>query len=244
MIAALAALGGAVLGALVGSFLATLVLRWPAGQQVTHGRSRCDGCGRTLSPLELVPLLSRVLLGGKCRACGAVIDPLHTHVELAAALVGGLSLALSPDPSGLALAVFGWLLIPLCWLDWRHFWLPDRLTLLLALAGLFLGGWLGGSLTDRLIGAAAGWGSLAAISLGYRRLRRREGLGRGDPKLFGAVGLWLGWVPLAPILALAAALGLAVALRRGLAAQDPIPFGPMIAAAGWIAAAALLAGRN
>ena len=74
-------------------------------------------------------------------------------------------------------------------------------------------------------------------------MRGRDGLGRGDPKLFGAVGLWLGWLPLAPILALAAALGLAIALRRGLAALDPIPFGPMIGIASWIAAAGLLAAR-
>lgn len=238
-----AALFGAALGAIIGSFLATLILRWPAGRQVTRGRSRCDGCDRTLSPRELVPLLSRIVLGGKCRGCGAPIDPLHNQVELTAALVGGIALALSPDASGVALAMFGWLLIPLCWLDWRHFWLPDRLTLLLALGGLVAGGWLGAPLIDRLIGGAVGWASLAALSLAYRRLRQRDGLGRGDPKLFGAVGLWLGWLPLAPILALAAALGLAFALRKGLAALDPIPFGPMIGMASWIAAAGVLAAR-
>lgn len=244
MIALIAALFGAVAGAIIGSFLATLILRWPAGQQVTRGRSRCDGCARTLSPLELVPLLSRAMLGGKCRSCGAPIDQLHSRVELSAAIVGGVALALSPDASGLALAMFGWLLIPLCWLDWRHFWLPDRLTLILALVGLVAGGWLGGALLDRLIGGAVGWGALAALSLAYRRLRGRDGLGRGDPKLFGAVGLWLGWLLLAPILALAAALGLAVALRKGLAAHDPVPFGPMIGVASWIAAAGLLAARG
>ena len=243
MIALVAALFGAVAGAIIGSFLATLILRWPEGRQVTRGRSSCDGCDRTLSPSELIPLLSRAVLGGKCRSCGEPIDPLHTRVELTAAVVGGAALALSPDASGLALAVFGWLLIPLCWLDWRHFWLPDRLTLLLALTGLVGGGWLGGALVDRLIGGVAGWGSLGALSLAYRRWRQRDGLGRGDPKLFGAVGLWLGWFPLAPILALAAALGLAIALRRGLSALDPIPFGPMIGIASWIAAAGLLAAR-
>ena len=240
----IAALFGAVAGAIIGRFLATLILRWPAGRQVTRGRSSCDRCARTLSPLELMPLLSRAVLGGKCRSCGAPIDPLHTRVELTAAVVGGAALALSADASGLALAAFGWLLIPLCWLDWRHFWLPDRLTLLLALGGLVAGGWLGGALAERLIGGALGWGALAALGLAYRRLRHRDGLGRGDPKLFGAVGLWLGWLPLAPILALAAALGLMIALRRGLAALDPIAFGPMIGMASWIAAAAMLAART
>lgn len=238
-----AALLAAVMGAIVGSFLATLILRWPACEQVTRGRSRCDGCGQALAPVELVPLLSRALLGGKCRRCGAPIDPFHSKVEITAALVGGLACAIAPDLSGAALALFGWLLLPLCWLDWRHFWLPDRLTALLAVAGLAAGGLLGGALIDRLAGGLAGWGSLAALGFAYRRWRGREGLGRGDPKLFGAIGLWLGWLPLAPILALAAALGLAVALRKGLSIADPIPFGPMIGMASWIATAGLFAAR-
>ena len=244
MIALIAVLLGAVAGAIIGSFLATLILRWPAGRQVTRGRSRCDGCTRTLSPFELIPLLSRALLGGKCRSCGAPIDPLHTRVELTAAMVGGAALALAPDASGLALAAFGWLLIPLCWLDWRHFWLPDRLTLLLAIGGLGGGALLGVDIVSQLIGGTIGWVSLAAVGAGYRRWRRREGLGRGDPKLLGAVGLWVGWVPLAPILALAAALGLVMALRRGLVAVDPIPFGPMIGIASWCAAATMLAAHS
>ncbi len=94
----------------------------------------------------------------------------------------------------------------------------------LALGGLAGGRLLGVDLVDQLIGGTVGWASLAALAAGYRRLRKREGLGRGDAKLLGAVGLWLGWMPLAPILALAAALGLAVALRRGLSAGDAIPF--------------------
>lgn len=224
---------GAVLGAIAGSFLATLVIRLPKGEQAVSGRSRCDQCRRELGPLELVPIASRLWLRGRCRACGTAIDPIHFEVEICAAIVGAAALGLAPGPSGLALALFGWLLLPLAWLDWRHFWLPDRLVLPLAIGGLAFGALLGASLTERIIGGLAGWAALSLLSLTYKRVRGREGLGQGDPKLLGAIGLWLGWVPLAPVLMLAAALGLALALARGLSGNDSLPFGTLLSIAAW-----------
>ena len=224
---------GAISGAIVGSFLATLIIRWPKGEQAVVGRSRCDQCERELGPLELVPIVSRLWLRGRCRACEATIDPTHAQLEMGAAIVGAAALWLAPDSSGLALALFGWVLLPLAWLDWRHLWLPHRLVLPLALGGLAFGGLLGASLIDRIIGGLAGWAALSLLSLTYRLARGREGLGQGDPKLLGAIGLWLGWVPLAPVLALAAALGIAVALTRGLSSKDSLPFGTMLSMAAW-----------
>lgn len=232
---------GAIAGAIVGSFLATLVIRWPKGEQALVGRSRCDHCQHRLGLLELVPIVSRLWLRGRCRACQAAIDPTHAQLEIGAAIVGAAALSLAPDSSGLALALFGWLLLPLAWLDWRHLWLPNRLVLPLALAGLAFGGLLGAPLIDRVIGGLAGWAALGLLSLTYRLARGREGLGQGDPKLFGAIGLWLGWVPLAPVLALAAALGIAVALARRLSSNDSLPFGTMLAMAAWPVAWAQLA---
>lgn len=235
-----AAVAGAMVGAIVGSFLATLVVRLPVGEQALLGRSRCDRCRRLLRPLDLVPIVSRLWLRSRCRFCGSPIDPTHGRIELAAALIGGVALGLRPDLAGVALAVFGWLLLPLAWLDWRHYWLPDRLVLPLALGGLPLGGLLGADLPSRLTGGLIGWAMLAVLAWTYRRLRGREGLGGGDPKLLGAIGLWLGWMPLAPLLALAAALGLVVALWRGLSARESLPFGTMLAVAAWPIALGLL----
>ena len=118
-----------------------------------------------------------------------------------------------PGPAGIAGAVFGWLLLALAALDIAEFWLPDPLTLTLALAG-FAAGLVGidPPLTDRLIGGAAGFGSLWLIGFSYKRLRGREGLGGGDPKLLGAIGLWLGWRMLPAVLLLAAMTGLALVL--------------------------------
>ena len=234
---ALAAIaGGFVLGALIGSFIATLVLRWPQGRSVIVGRSQCDNCGKTLGPLELVPLLSFALSKGRCRSCGGRIDPRHFWIELAAAVIGAVSLALVPGWQGLAGALFGWVLLGLALLDAEHFWLPDKLTLPLLLLGLIVA--REPSLLDRLIGAAAGYAVLALIAFGYRAARGREGLGGGDPKLLAAIGAWLGWQAL-PFILLAASLaglGWAViaALRgRPMSGQDRLPLGTLMAVAAW-----------
>lgn len=238
MSAAVLALLGAAAGAIVGSFIATLVQRWGRGEGASSGRSRCDGCGRVLRAAELVPLVSAAVNRGRCRTCGARIDPLHWQVEAAAALIGAAALWLAPSAAGAALALLAWVLLPLALLDWRHFWLPDRLTLVLAAAGLGIGGFLGvASLADRLIGGVAGYAVLAGLALVYRCLRGREGLGGGDPKLLSAIGLWLGWAALPFVLLLAALIGLAAALPGGLQASRRLPFGTMLGVAAWLVAA-------
>lgn len=238
--AGLLALAAAVLGALLGSFIATLCLRWPKGKGVSAGRSRCDHCAATLRPSELVPVFSALLSRGRCRRCGWRIDPFHRRVELGSAAIGAAAMLAAPWPAAAALALFGWLLLPLILLDWRHYWLPDRLTLLLAAAGLGVGGMLqSATLSDRLIGGIAGFAALALIGNLYRWLRHRQGLGKGDPKLFGAIGLWVGWALLPQLLLLGACLGvlLAIVRRRGLDAATAIPFGAPLGAAAWLVAA-------
>lgn len=229
---------GTVLGAIAGSFLATLVLRWPAGERVT-GRSRCDACHVPIGAAALVPLLSFVALRGRCAACGAAIDRRHPIVEMLAAAIGGTALALAPGPAGLAGALFGWLLLALAVLDLEHFWLPDRLTATLAVTGLaFAAIGLPPPLAERFAGGAVGYAGLALIGWSYRRVRGRVGLGQGDPKLLGAIGLWLGWRALPLVLLGASLAGLAYAVARllggrRLAAGARLPLGTLLAAAAW-----------
>ena len=239
-----ALLGG--LGAILGSFIAALVIRWPQDRSVVAGRSRCDACDAVLGPADLVPLLSAVRSRGKCRHCGAAIDPLHWRVELAAVAIGGASGALLPGIGGPATALFGWLLLALAALDLTHYWLPDRLTIILALAGLATG-YLGiaPAFDERLVGGAAGFGALWAIGAAYRLLRGREGLGGGDPKLLGAIGLWVGWRMLPQVVLIASLVGLGVVVfahltRRGLRADDRLPFGALLAIAAYPAEIAML----
>jgi leader peptidase (prepilin peptidase) / N-methyltransferase len=237
----IAAVLGAVLGAIVGSFLATLCLRWEMGQQAILGRSACDNCKRPLGPFELVPVLSYAVQRGKCRNCAARIAPEHVQVEVVAAMLGASALALSPDPAGAALALFGWILLPLAILDARNFWLPDRLTLVLAGAGMLLGGFVSGaSLQYRLIGGLAGFLSLEVIRRAYLYVRSRDGLGGGDPKLLGAIGLWLGWATLPFVLLTASVAGLTLALAGGAGRWARFPFGAALAAAAWTVGAVQL----
>ena len=149
---------GFVLGAVIGSFLAAVLVRWPEGRSMVRGRSHCDSCGATLGPRDLVPILSWFLVKGRCRHCGAAIDRRHLAVEATAALVGLAAIFAHPMPEAIFTAVFGWWLLLLAALDIEHQWLPDRLTLPLLPAGLIVA-WIGfgPALEERLIGAVAGY---------------------------------------------------------------------------------------
>lgn len=231
--------GGAVLGAVIGSFLATLVIRWPRGDSVAAGRSACDSCGRVLGPVDLLPVAGFLIRRGRCATCAAPIDRRHIAIELACAGVGGTSLLLAPGVAGLAGALFGWLLIALAALDAEHFWLPDPLVgavALIGLAGVALG--LPPDAATRLIGGFAGFGALALVALAYHALRGRRGMGGGDPKLLGAIGLNLGWTAL-PFVLLGASLAglLLVGLGRlrgeAIRADRPVAFGALMAIVAW-----------
>lgn len=231
------ALGGALLGLIAGSFLATLVLRWPKGEGVSRGRSHCDGCGQAIAARDLVPLISYAWLHGKCRTCGAEIDRSHIVIETLCALIGGAAMFVAPGQAGFMGALFGWLLVALAALDLKHFWLPDRLTASLALVGIASGlTGLAPHMLDRAIGAAAGYATLALIAVTYRWFRKREGLGGGDPKMLGAIGAMLGWQGLPFVLLGASSVGLLyvtmrIASGNKIHATDRLPLGALMALA-------------
>ena len=242
---------GAVLGAIAGSFLSTLILRWPEGRSAMKGRSACDQCGHVLRPWELVPLLSALWLRGKCGRCGAAISNTHFSVELGCAGIGALFMGMAPGIDGFGWALLGWVLLTLAIFDWRHFWLPDALTLPLIFLGLTLGMWTNDvALTDRVIGAAAGYGVLLALALGYRAWRGRDGLGLGDAKLLAGLGAWMGWMSLPFLLLIASVLGLlaaGVAAVRGhdVSRTTRVPLGTLLCVApfpAWVASRVLLGG--
>lgn len=235
----LAVLLGGLLGLVIGSFLATVLVRWPRGQNALAGRSSCDACGAVLGPLELVPVLSWVVRRGRCRKCGARIDPRHLAVELAAAMLGIVAALAHPLPLALVTAGLGWWLLLTAALDLQEQWLPDLLTLPLILLGL-AAAWagFGPPLVERLWGAGIGWAALEAIRWLYRLLRGREGMGGGDPKLFAAAGAWTGVWNLPVVLLAAGLLGIAAVLAmmlRGekVEAGTRLPLGTLIALAFW-----------
>ncbi len=228
-------IAGTIIGLIIGSFLATIVIRWPQVQSVISGRSRCDSCQEPLRAIDLIPVISYVLRSGKCANCGAVINSDHLAIELGAGLIGGVALFAAPGVEGLLGAIFGWLLITLAALDAQHHWLPDKLTLPLAVCGLAASLWVDDpGLVNRTIGGIAGFSALFLIGWSYRLLRGREGLGGGDPKLLGAVGCWLGWSALPFVILGAALVGLiAVAMMhirgRAVNRDSALPLGTFIA---------------
>jgi len=222
----------AIIGLVVGSFVATLVVRWPQGLPLT-GRSRCDTCHTELAAHQLVPLLSFAVQRGRCRTCNAAIQPAHPLIEAACAAVGALALFALPGPAGFAGALLGWFVIALIALDVAHFWLPDRLTVPLLALGLLLGPAPPG---ERFLAAAIAGGGFLLLAVAYRALRGRDGLGLGDAKLAAALAAWLSLDKLPPLLLTAALLGLALvaigaARGRQTTATTRIPFGACLAAA-------------
>lgn len=225
----------AVFGAIIGSYIGVLVLRWPTGEPTTSGRSRCDACQRQLAWFDLVPLFSYVLLRGRCRYCKAGIDPLQAIAEWSGALLCALTFYLLPVEVAAASSVLFLMLLPLALLDARHLWLPDRLALVLALLGLVLGGLTSGGveLTTRLLFAALAFAALESLRRLFRAVRGKEGMGAGDPKLFAAIGLWLSPYDLPLLILIASMSGIAVALifmaRQRLFQQ--LPLGSLMAVA-------------
>jgi leader peptidase (prepilin peptidase) / N-methyltransferase len=120
-------------------------------------------------------------------------------------------------------------------LDWKHLWLPDALIVMLALSGLLLGQYVSGiTMNDRLIGGLAGFVTLQTIRIAYLKLRGAEGMGGGDPKLLGAIGLWMGWQALPVIVMVASLVGLVWFLvKRGPKSVDTIrlPLGSFLSVA-------------
>jgi leader peptidase (prepilin peptidase)/N-methyltransferase len=229
---------GIAAGLLAGSFIATITIRWPVGESALVGRSRCDNCHSSIPILNLVPLVGYALQSGRARCCEARIDPIHPVAEFAAALIGGLS-ALLPWPQAITGAWFGWTLLALALIDLRVFRLPNIVVALLTATGAAAALLLGSPAPlDSLIGAIAGFTSLEAVRLAYRALRGRDGLGRGDPKLFGAIGAWLGWSQLPLLLLTASLAGLVWAASIRLAGKrigwgDRMPLGTLLALAAW-----------
>lgn len=232
----------AMLGAIVGSFLGAALVRLPEGRSVLSGRSCCDSCGKNLTPMELVPVLSWLVQRGICRACGAGIGGWQLATELGGAAIAALAMALSVFP--LAAMVLGWQLLLLALLDLQHLWLPRVLTLLLAAFGaLFMTLWAFQArdamiLIEALAGGAFGFATLWLVGQGYERWRGREGLGGGDPPLLGAIGLWLGALGVIHTLLIASLGGLAIAavmhqMGRRIEPDTALPLGTLLAAAAW-----------
>jgi leader peptidase (prepilin peptidase) / N-methyltransferase len=256
-----------IIGLLVGSFLNVVIHRLPLQlssvwrresmdflgvepeeserespqYSIVFPSSQCPKCHQPIKPWHNIPVFSYLFLRGKCAHCATAISLQYPLIELLTALATcfivyqyGLS-----AQAGLII-LFTWALIALTGIDYNEQLLPDIITLPLLWAGLLVN--LSGmfaTLSDAVIGAAAGYLVLWSIFWLFKLVTGKEGMGHGDFKLLAALGAWMGWQQLPLIILLSsivgALLGIAAIVFSGRDSQKPMPFGPYLAVAGWIA---------
>ncbi len=210
-------------------------------------RSACPSCKAPITAAQNVPVVSWLWLRGRCAGCGTGISARYPLVEL---LTGLMSAAVAWKfgwgwPMGAAL-VLTWYLVALTFIDLDTQLLPDSLTLPLLWIGLLLSLWAadrGGAAVPvdtrtAIIGAIAGYLSLWSVYQAFRLATGKEGMGYGDFKLLAALGAWLGWQMILPIVLgsalVGAVVGIAMMIRFGRDRSVPMAFGPYLAAAGWL----------
>ena len=209
-------------------------------------RSRCPHCGHQLRWHENLPLLGWLRLGGRCAACKAPISARYPLVELFTGLLfAAIAWRFGAMPISLLYCGLGAALVALAGIDWDTTLLPDDINQPLLWAGLLaaLLGWTL-PLNEALIGATAGYLSLWSVYWVFKLATGKEGMGYGDFKLLAALGAWLGWQMVLPIVLMASLIGAVVGIGMKLSSQlregRYVPFGPFLAGAGLVV---LLAGK-
>jgi leader peptidase (prepilin peptidase) / N-methyltransferase len=229
-----------LLGAAVGSFLNVVIHRLPRGESLVKPRSRCPGCETTLRAVDNVPLVSWLALRGRCRKCGAAISPRYPIVEaVTAAAFVAVALARGVDNDLFLELPFAAVLVAVAAIDLEHRIVPNRIVVPAAIFGLVAAALVErGQLPELLIAGGAAFTALLVAALAYP-----AGMGMGDVKLAGIMGLYLG-AAVAPALlaafAAGAGVGGAILARDGAAARKrALPFAPFLALGGLVG---LLAG--
>ncbi len=230
-----AAVAGAF-GLILGSFLNVVAYRLPRGESLVWPGSRCPSCETPIRSFDNVPVLSWLVLRGKCRSCNTSISARYPVVEAATAvLLVAVVLAKGADRDAWLGLAFVLLLVPVTLIDFDHRIIPNKLMLVgtvVSIAIVLLT--KPDSLTEHLIAAGAAGGFLLIAALAYP-----AGMGMGDVKLAGVMGLFLGRsVGPAMLFALVAGsvVGALIIARKGTkeGRKTAIPFGPYLAFGGLV----------
>jgi leader peptidase (prepilin peptidase) / N-methyltransferase len=227
-----AAAVAAIFGAVVGSFLNVVAYRLPRKQSLLHPGSRCPACETPIKPYDNVPVLGWLWLRGRCRACGAKISWHYPAVEAVSGLLCALCvLKFGADSDVWLPLVFVLLLIPITLIDLEFTIIPNSLTLIGAVAAIVLtAAFNSDHLVAHLIAGVAAGGFFLIAAIVYP-----AGMGMGDVKLAGVMGLVLGRAVVPAIFAallLGTVVGAGVMARYGVreGRKKGIPFGPWLAA--------------
>ena len=222
-------------GAVIGSFLNVVAHRVPLGESLVSPPSRCPECEAPVKPYDNVPVVSWLLLRGRCRNCGTRISPRYPLVELATALVFAAVVAVRGFDDDLVLELpFVAALIALAAIDFDHKLLPNKIVYPLAAYGVIATLLVDrDDLVENLIAGAGAFAFLLLAVIAYPR-----GMGMGDVKLAGAMGLYLG-LSVIPALLTAfltgSLVGVVIIAREGAAGRKKaVPFGVFLAIGGLV----------
>ncbi len=231
-------------GLLIGSFLNVVIHRVPRGESVVSPGSRCPGCGSEIAAYDNIPVVSWLVLRGRCRHCGEPISWRYPAVELLTGAVFGLlawQLGLSWElPAFLYLGAVG---VALAFIDLDTKRLPNALVLpsylvaavLLALPALLDDRW--DDYLRMVLGGLALFAFYFVLAFIYP-----SGMGFGDVKLAGVLGMYLGWLGWGAVIVggflgflLGGIVGGGLMLARRAGRKSAIPFGPFMVAGALIA---------
>jgi leader peptidase (prepilin peptidase)/N-methyltransferase len=233
------AVGSALLGLLIGSFLNVVIWRVPRKESVVVPASHCPGCDTPISPRDNVPLLSWLVLRGRCRHCQTPISVRYPLIEVAcAALFAAIGARFAHSWALPAYLVLGAGLLALSAIDLEHYLLPNRIVYPLGFAAvplLALGAGLDGHwwyFVRALIGGASAFAALFLIHVASPR-----GMGFGDVRLAFVLGLYLGYLGALEVMfgiflgfAYGAIVGVVLMASGKRGRRQHIPFGPFLAA--------------
>ena len=225
-------------GATLGSFISVVAHRIPRGESFARGRSRCPHCGHTVAAYDNVPIASWLLLRGRCRSCSQRISARYPAAEVGlGTLYAATLLALGTgDGAELALGlVLCTVLVAVTFTDLELRIVPNQIVAAGAVLALVIAA-VGdpASMPERLIAGAGAGLFMLVVALAYPR-----GMGMGDVKLAGMMGLFLG-SSVVPALAIGFASGAAVgialiAMHGSEARKRAVPFAPFLALGGVLA---------
>lgn len=219
-------------GMILGSFATLVGIRIPRGESMVAPGSHCEGCKRPLAWFELIPLFSWIGLGGRCRTCGYRVPWMYPLIELISGVV--FFIAWYQWHWGIGFWIAAWTcigFIAITVADFDQFRIPDAFLVPMAVVLLALR-----AFDHPLPFWSYVLGSLLAmIILWGIRIVSRGGMGLGDVKMFGYVGLLVGISGMVVTLVLASALGVlagaALWIGKRLPDDHRVPFGPAIAVA-------------
>ena len=226
----------ALAGLLVGSFLNVVAYRLPRGDSLVRPRSRCPHCGTQLRAVDNIPVVSWLALRGRCHRCHAAISARYPLVELATGALYAAVVATQDEAVRIALGLLlVTVLVPITLIDFERRIIPNKITGPAAIAALVAIVALDtGFLAEAVIAAVAGGGFFFIAAMLYPR-----GMGMGDVKLAGVLGLYLGRA-VAPAIFTAliagVVVGAAIIARKGAAEgrKTAVPFGPFLALGGLV----------